>query len=144
VCVLSPDHSERRIAEPFLHPAQARASGDGGEDGLLRNDGRDAVRGGAEGEVRHEAALTNDFGVNAAISLHVAHGAPRRTQDAGGWAECQASFQFESQSLVGHSQFGVFPSGLAPQRPGPVAVPKLFGQWRSAILSSPARSSRTR
>ena len=74
-----------------------------------------------------EAALASEFGVNAAIALRVAHGAARRTRDADGWAESLASSQFESLSLTGHSQSGAFPSGLAPQPPGPVAVPKVSG-----------------
>ena len=73
-----------------------------------------------------EADLAGEFGVNAAIALRVAHGAARRTRDADGWAESLAS-QFESQSLMGHSQSGAFPSGLAPQPPGPVAVRKVSG-----------------
>ena len=48
-----------------------------------------------------EADLAGEFGVNAAIALRVAHGAARRKREADGLAESQASFQFESPSLLG-------------------------------------------
>jgi hypothetical protein len=73
------------------------------------------------------ADFAGEFGVNAAIALRVSHGAARRKREADGLAESQASFQFDSPSLLGHSQSGVFPSGFAPQPPGPPAVPRVSG-----------------
>jgi hypothetical protein len=74
-----------------------------------------------------EADFAGELGVNTAIALRVAYGAARRKREADGLAESQASFQFESPSLPGHSQSGVFPSGFAPQPPGPPAVPRVSG-----------------
>ena len=74
-----------------------------------------------------EAALASEFGVNAAISLRVAHGAARRTRVEGGLAESQASLTYTSQPLMGLSQPGMFPDSVSPPPPGPVAVPRVSG-----------------
>ncbi len=74
-----------------------------------------------------EAVLASEFGVNAAISLRMAHGAARRTRVAGGLAESQASLTYTSQPLTGHSQSGVFLDSFSPPPPGPVAVPRVSG-----------------
>jgi hypothetical protein len=74
-----------------------------------------------------EADFASEFGVNAAISLRMAHGAARRTRVEGGLAESQASLTYTSQPLMGHSQPGVFPGSVSPPPPGPVAVPRVSG-----------------
>ena len=74
-----------------------------------------------------EADLASEFGVNAAISLRVAHGAARRTRVEGGLAESQASLTYTSQPLMGLSQPGMFPDSVSPPPPGLVAVPRVSG-----------------